>query len=161
MDEPVRGPARVGVLPFDGRQAGVLGSKDDFGDVARTSTEFVNIESVQELDEAVLPLRSQAKRRRKKLGATPAKASDEAQCDLNPKFERIIGRKQNGRPCTGLTARQTDMEFARAVDHHKLTSLGVRALGEQRSKARRIKRSQVVKPVWRRLEDQRSWRQFR
>jgi hypothetical protein len=103
----------------------VFGAEDYFGDLAWAASKFVDVESVQKLDEPALLLRGQAKGGGKKFDALATKTAHEAQCDIKPEFKKDVGRQQNGRTCAGLTAGQTNMEFTGVVDDNKLTALVV------------------------------------
>jgi hypothetical protein len=70
----------------------VFGAEDYFGDLAWAASKFVDVESVQKLDEPPFLLRRQAKGGGKKFDALATKTAHEAQRDIEPEFKRDVGR---------------------------------------------------------------------
>jgi len=97
VDEPIGFAPGEGIFPFDRWKAGLVRPKNEFGNVARSTAQRMNIEGVQELHEPMLLLSAQAERGEQELDRLAANPARKTQCHIKPQLDRSKV-KRNVRP---------------------------------------------------------------
>ena len=131
LNQAVGFAARVGILPLDEGKLGVVGVEYFRRDVPRATAGVLNVEGVENWISRRFWKALSRKAVGRKLMRWPPKASDEAQRNVEPKLGHVVQRQKHGRPSRGLLVNQADMQFARCVDDHQLTPIGIRPLDER------------------------------
>lgn len=151
VDQPVRRAPGVRVFPFDRGDTGMGRAQDDLGDVSWSTAKVVNVEGVEELDQAVPALCGQSQRLRQELDRLAAQMPHEARRDIAPKIVGCVGGEQDRGTRASIVPVQAKVQLTGTVGQDEFAAVIV---GNDDCDRCDVERGETIEPGRRRFEDQ-------